>query len=471
MQEERMSRSKKAVFALLPLALAFAGCSTFENLFQSIGGKTGAEEESAASDGARKIVTTALALPESYDRAYALRTGAPEKLAKNIPAKIDALRKESPGEYVSQIVRLIDESAEDDFSRVKAAHDVIALLVSYDAKNFWANTVPDQSWQTVIRSRLAVCEGYANTLKKFCDEMKISCEIVHGYARGVGVSLENESDNPVDNHAWNAVKIEGAWYLVDCTWDSGYMSGKTSKQEYVTSWLFLKPEQFIFSHLPSSQKFQLMQTPVSTREFLSLPDLRPEFFECVENTRVPFAKQNSFGGNAVLNLKVRDDCELSFEIAERPSGAIVKNSSFVRRGDREGVYLSFPKAADYSVTIFQKKQGAAVFRTCGAFLVSALEGSDMKYPELFDTKAKNVRLEEPLDGVLEKGKTYTFRIHAEGRKFAAVFIGRNSVQLENDGEGNFQGEAEIPQNAGSVSVGFSDALNGRYETYASYSVK
>ena len=91
---------------------------------------------------------------------------------------------------------------------------------------------------------------------------------------------ENNMDS---NHAWNMVKIENAYYFIDSTWDSGYMNGKKSVQKYTTDWLFIKPEHFIFTHLPERQQQQLLKEPVSNTEFLKLADFQPKFFEVAEN--------------------------------------------------------------------------------------------------------------------------------------------------------------------------------------------
>ncbi len=52
----------------------------------------------------------------------------------------------------------------------------------------------------------AVCEGYTKAYKLLCDRAGIECVSVYGVARD-------------ENHSWNYIKLDGAWYLVDVTWD------------------------------------------------------------------------------------------------------------------------------------------------------------------------------------------------------------------------------------------------------------
>lgn len=57
-----------------------------------------------------------------------------------------------------------------------------------------------------------VCESYARALKVLCDRSGIPCVLVDGLAintvNGVG-----------ENHMWNYVEVDGAWYAVDATWN------------------------------------------------------------------------------------------------------------------------------------------------------------------------------------------------------------------------------------------------------------
>ena len=76
--------------------------------------------------------------------------------------------------------------------------------------------------------------------------MNIPCIIVSGKA--------TNSEGNTENHAWNYVQINNAWYAIDCTWDdpiligSGYLSN-SSKYKY-----FLKgADEFNKTHVPDGQ--------------------------------------------------------------------------------------------------------------------------------------------------------------------------------------------------------------------------
>lgn len=411
--------------------------------------------------------------PESYDEAYSYRTDIPYKNMQTLlkDKKLDSLRANNAQGYVKQVCETISASAENDFEKVKMAHDFLCMLISYDAKNFWAGTVPDQEYPSVLKTKTAVCEGYANTFKKFCDTLNIPCQKITGYARGVGTSLLGEAKPTESNHAWNIVKINDAWYLVDCTWDSGHMEGKSSKQDYNTDWLFLKPEHFIYTHFPDSKKNQLLESPLSEAEFSQLPDLRPKFFTATESAE-SFAKLNKVENAYSFSYVANTDYELSFQLIDTATNAQVKNCDFVKSDDdKKQALFSFPKAGVYSIRIFYRKTGAKMALSCGEFLVEASSASSVRYPTTFSSSAKNLKIISPIEMPLEKGKSYTFSVHVDNKKFVTVICGKEFIQLENNGNGTFSGEISIAQNLKQVTLSVSDSPKGNFESIAIYTVK
>ncbi|GAB1483350.1 hypothetical protein MASR2M78_21660 [Treponema sp.] len=208
----------RQISAMLLLNQLF-GCSTIIEKAGTITnniaskGNTPSRDSSVTGTPITTKIIKAYSIPTAYETAYAYRTDTPFQNMKSIPKNIDSIRTINPDEYVKRVGEIIVSSAKNDFEKVKMAHDIVALSVKYDAKSFWAGTVPDQSYNTVLKTSLAVCEGYANTLKKFLDELKISSDIIHGYARGIGSSSLSAETSMDPNHAWNIVKINGESYL------------------------------------------------------------------------------------------------------------------------------------------------------------------------------------------------------------------------------------------------------------------
>jgi hypothetical protein len=461
-------------FLIIASIVMLTTCSTLQSLLDNISNASSADSESSSNTGGSSLVSRLsknYTLPVSYETAYSYRTDTPDQNMKSVPKNIDANRTSNPDEYIRQVVEIINNSAKNDFEKVKKAHDIVALLVKYDAVNFWGGTVPDQSYQTVLKNRMAVCEGYSNTFKKFCDELKIPCEIVHGFGRGVGTSPLAGDTPDNSNHAWNIVTINGESYLIDCTWDSGFMDGRVARQEYTTDWLFLKPEHFIYTHYPENTKQQLLATPLTATQFSALPFFKPKFFELADNLSINLQKINQVDNKLFFDYVTKEGYWLNFRINDIKSGKQIQNRDFVQIDDTKATaYFSFPAAGQYSINIFWWKTGAKQGEGCGEFVVDASSSSLVQYPNTYTSSAKNLRIISPVEMPLKKGDTYTFRIRVDNKKVVAIIYGRTFVQLTKENGGIFTADFEVPNNIRELSIGIADSERGRYENIAKYTV-
>ena len=367
----------------------FTSCSTVQTLINdisstistAIGTRSG---NSNISEGikaeATPITLKPLPVPVSYETAYSYRTNQPESLASSIKKNktFEDLRKSNPQNYVRSVVAEINKTATNDFEKVKLAHDITALLISYDAASFWSGNLPPQDYFTVLKTGKSVWEGYANVFLEFCNQLKIDCKKVSGYARGVGFNLLTEGTAIESNHAWNMVKVDGNWYLVDCTWDSGYMNGKVSKQEYKTDWLFTKPEHFVNSHFPEMSRYQLMSPELTTVELFSLPSLDPVFYDVVVESS-ELLKINKTDSSFSLNYTEKLGYTLSFNVKNVKTNSTLKNAVSVQRdkienSDNKKVTATFKTSTkgNYIVDIFCFKDGSRTGWSCGQFIIERL---------------------------------------------------------------------------------------------------
>ena len=60
---------------------------------------------------------------------------------------------------------------------------------------------------------MAVCQGYAETMKLFLDALGIENKLVYGTGGGI-------------SHVWNLLCLDGDWYHMDVTWDDPLLDGK-----------------------------------------------------------------------------------------------------------------------------------------------------------------------------------------------------------------------------------------------------
>lgn len=96
--------------------------------------------------------------------------------------------------------------------------------------------------------------------------------MVRGYVKhasyGIGDELTANESFP-----WSAVLIDGSWHLINLFW-----SARTPNSDYDETYFLSSPEEFIYSHLPEDDKWQLLARPVSREEFIKMARLTSDFF-------------------------------------------------------------------------------------------------------------------------------------------------------------------------------------------------
>ncbi|WP_018612712.1 transglutaminase domain-containing protein [Segetibacter koreensis] len=122
----------------------------------------------------------------------------------------------------------------------------------------------------VLKKRIALCDGYARLFKTLCDYAGIKSEVILGYADG---GMSHRRLKFTSNHRWNAVYLDSAWYLLDVTWASGFVTYSSNDfiQNY-NNYYFLTPaEDFIRDHYPEDLQWTLLSKPPKLKEFKYSP--------------------------------------------------------------------------------------------------------------------------------------------------------------------------------------------------------
>lgn len=128
-------------------------------------------------------------------------------------------------ESIKTLSDSITKGIEKDYDKALAIHDWVCNNIFYDTDSIdgLSNNAPYIATD-VLSSRRAVCLGYSNLYAALCRSAGIPCNVVTGYALGVGSGEKvwNESNMITDegNHAWNEVYLDNRWVIVDTTWDS-----------------------------------------------------------------------------------------------------------------------------------------------------------------------------------------------------------------------------------------------------------
>ncbi len=152
-----------------------------------------------------------------------------------------------------QLADFLQQQYKEDGDRVAAAYAWVTANIRYSKDSMlsinWSKNTADKITAT-LRRRKGVCDNFASVFADIIAKMAIPCYVVNGLAKG---NIEGQA------HSWTALKLDGAWYLCDPTWDAG--------QETRKKYFLLRPTEFITTHWPFDPLWQLLPTPVSLREF------------------------------------------------------------------------------------------------------------------------------------------------------------------------------------------------------------
>ena len=117
----------------------------------------------------------------------------------------------------------------NDYKKIMTIHDYIIDNVEYDSTYEALGTY---SLYGAFIGKTCVCEGYAKSLKYLANSINIECEIMQGTA--------TNSTGKTESHAWNCIKLDGNWYLMDSTWDDPIIVGNGYKVNVYKYKYFLK---------------------------------------------------------------------------------------------------------------------------------------------------------------------------------------------------------------------------------------
>lgn len=209
-----------------------------------------------------------------------------------LPEEPDALvtaMPEAEQTSVEAVGRYFATNISDPKRLAKALHDYVVLRLQYDVptadlKGPDLVRRPSQEAADVFAARTGVCEGYARLYAALGKAAGLEVAFITGYIRDGArhPSEDATTDEQVKQalegflHAWNAVKIDGQWLLVDTTWDDPIvLGGASGGDHYSTTYLFTPPRVFAYDHLPEEAAWQLVAKPMGTGEFARQPLLSP----------------------------------------------------------------------------------------------------------------------------------------------------------------------------------------------------
>ena len=352
----------------------------------------------------------------------------------------------------------LTQPARNDFEKTRAIYRWITENINYDTKGFFSGRYGNLSAKGVLKSRTAVCEGYAGIFESLAKATGLEVVKISGFSKGYGYEVGSSIRGP-SNHAWNAININGLWYLLDSTWGAGYVDSQGRfVRRFEEHYFLTSPKEFIFDHFPENIRWQLLEQPISKKEYEKLVYLRPAFFK--------------YGLKLESHVfaKIQTDRLLSITLSVPESTLVIANlEQNYRKFDRDltfsqkenrryNIQAIFPNAGNYILRLFATdKKKSANYEWVLDYNIEAKRGMGkmIGFPETYGTFIeKKAYLYKPMQGNLKSGTVQEFKLKVPGAKKIVIINGGKWFNLEKQGE-LFAGEVKVKKGKVKVCALFS----------------
>jgi len=247
--------------------------------------------------------------------------------------------------------------AKNDRQKIRAIYRWITHNIGYDDDGYFAGQYREINSQDLLTERRAVCDGYAGLVKNLGQLAGLEVVNISGYSKGYRYSV-HQTDTI--NHAWNAVKVDGQWQLLDATWGAGYLDEQKKRfvHRFQAHYFLTPPEQFIYDHFPKAAQWQLLQRQISKADYDKLVYLRPAFFQM--GLAIDSHPQGLINATnqVVVTLRAPEAAVLSAKLLQNRSELDRSHLSIQKKLGQYDIRATFPRAGDYVLRVFTKRQDA-----------------------------------------------------------------------------------------------------------------
>jgi hypothetical protein len=207
-----------------------------------------------------------------FKRADSIAALYPKHSLKDLKQLADKLTVglESDAEKFRAFYRWTCDNIAYDYELFQKNQKNRSRLTNQEDLKAWNDRFSKTIFTTLREKQRTVCTGYAYLLRALCAQANINCVIIDGYGRTANA---NVGGNGRANHSWNAVQLDGQWYLCDPTWSSGAYD--TQQLQYVkkfeSAYFLSQPQLFIMNHYPLDSSWMLLNEKPTLNEFLQRP--------------------------------------------------------------------------------------------------------------------------------------------------------------------------------------------------------
>lgn len=374
---------------------------------------------------------------------------------------------------VEDLVKYLVKPAANDAEKARVIYRWITKNIAYDTDSYFGGERKDNTAEGVLKSGLSVCEGYANLFYKMSLKAGIECIKISGYSKGYGYTPGSRFSGKTD-HAWNAVKIDGKWLLIDSTWGAGYIDkDKKFVFQYNDFYFLTPPEQFILKHYPEDPKFQYLDKTVTLREFEKSFMPHPEYFKY--GIKIDDFKTAIINASNTLVIPVKSPEDIVLTVNLKDQDNMIKNAVIIQYvNDRYEININFPESKVYMLHIYAKdKNEKGLYPEVVKYQINVkrTEKPVQMFPATYENFIHNkCCLYSPLSFQLNEGEVYNFKVKIPNALEAMIISGKTSwIQMKKNND-EFEQPAEMRKD-GMVIVAKFPGKGNKYSTIAQYECK
>jgi hypothetical protein len=374
---------------------------------------------------------------------------------------------------------LTDAFEENEAYQARAIYRWITDRIRYDTGTYFDGTATAEGTrpEVVLQRRSALCGGYAELFRYLATEAGLEAVTINGHSKGYGFSPQKTRRQGIAaNHAWNAVRIDGHWKLLDATWGSGYIDGESLgfTKRFEEHYFFTDPDAFIFNHFPDDPQWQLLEQPVSESEYLNMAWVRPAFFHHGLSLNSHQQQHIETAGPLVIELGVPESSIISARLRKDEREPDQQALLVHHQSNQAFIELTPPDRGTYELIVFVRDAeltGQAYPQAMSYTIDSRRRINHPGYPITYGKYTEQrSRLEEPRIYQLESESTQHFSMHVPGAIEISVINEGQWTALQGNGN-HFFGDVSLMRGTVQVAGRFSNSEEGRYEVLLEYEVR
>lgn len=224
---------------------------------------------------------------------------------------------------VEDLAYQIEQDFSSDIDKTRAAFFWLSKNIRYNLKELYnpkqrsyrfsygseaekinkLQAIKDKLVAATFKNKIGVCEEYAQSFKKICDLLNIKAEVIKGHVRNDASEIGKIAN--ISNHAWNAVKVNGKWLILDATWAAGSeYNGKWIRK--FNNYFFDMPKEKIFkTHFPEDAIWVLRFGRMTLEEFYN----QPIYGKVLLNSKAALI----FPDTGIIRVKPEKNIDLKFQ--------------------------------------------------------------------------------------------------------------------------------------------------------------